>query len=122
MNNWTYKYRSTILTRVWAILLLAIFINATLIESLHHHEFEKVSTSKQKVNTATHQDQLTISVLKCQLCDLIKQHSHFYTLPTTHLSSFIWAEHEEKSTTFILAKSSAFVLLSSNKGPPSIKA
>lgn len=118
MNNWTYKYRHTILARFWAILLLAIFINATLIESLHHHEFEFVSTSKQKVNVITHHEQLTISVLKCKVCDLVKHHSHFYTLPTPHPFGLISAKPEEKSAIFILAKSSALVLLSSNKGPP----
>lgn len=118
MDNWNYKYRYTIFARVWAILLLAIFVNATLIESLHHHEFERVSTSKQKVNVITHHEQLTISVLKCKLCDLLKHHNHFYTLPTLYPSDFISAKPEEKSAIFILAKSSAFVLLSSNKGPP----
>jgi len=122
LNNWTHKYRYTIFARIWAILLLAIFINATLIESLHHHEFERVSASKQKVNVITHHEQLKISVLKCKLCDLVKHHNHFYTLPTANPSGFISAKAEEKSSIFILAKSSAFVLLSSNKGPPSVKA
>lgn len=122
MNNWTYKYRYAIFARIWAILLLAIFINATLIESLHHHEFGHISTSKQKVNLITHHEQLTISTLKCKLCDLLKHHNHFYILPIPYPSGFISAKPEEKSTVFILAKSSAFVLLSSNKGPPSIKA
>ncbi|MFC3562717.1 hypothetical protein [Pedobacter jamesrossensis] len=119
LNNWTYKYRYTIFNRVWAILLLAIFVNATLIETLHNHGFENVSSSIQKVEKASLHEQLLLPALKCKLCDLVKHRSHFYTLPAPTLPCLSLLKAEEKPVIFILGKSSAFVLLSSNKGPPS---
>ncbi len=119
LNHQTYRYRSQFFARLWAFLLLAVFLNATLIESLHHHA-EKVSYGKQKSGFSD--QQLSSTKLKCKLCEVVKHRSHFFDLPSPAFPGLPIDQPVAKSFIYQLKHTSAYLLLCTNKGPPGLKA
>lgn len=111
------KYRKQIFSKVWAILLLAIFVNALLIEALHHHEPE-ISYEKHSVQNAL--KQLSAAKVKCKLCEVLKHQSHFYDLqPAINVLSTS-TKPKVKTAVYLLKHPVAYISSCANKGPPSL--
>ncbi|MGM9478749.1 hypothetical protein ACS5PU_20160 [Pedobacter sp. GSP4] len=121
MKNSASRYRSEIFARLWAILLLAVFLNAMLIESLHHHEAEKTTYSKQGFKQKDVQ-QLNTAKLKCKLCEVVKHRSHFFELPIPTLSLLPLNEVGSNRAVYLMGHPIAYILSCANKGPPSLVA
>ncbi|RBQ07964.1 hypothetical protein DRW42_10245 [Pedobacter miscanthi] len=100
-------------------MLLAVFLNASLIESLHHHA-EKASYGKQK-SGFSHQ-QLSSAKLKCKLCEVVKHRSHFFDLPSPTLPGLPIDQPLIRSCIYQLKHTSAYLLSCTNKGPPGLEA
>ncbi|QNN40419.1 hypothetical protein [Pedobacter roseus] len=120
MNYSVYKYRRELFARIWALLLLSIFLNATLIESLHHHVAGKVSYCKQ--SSASAHQQLDSAKLKCKLCEVLKHRSHFFDLPAPITFALSIVKPEVKSCIYFEQHTSAYLLSCTNKGPPRLGA
>jgi hypothetical protein len=115
----TYKYRREIFTRIWAVLILAVFLNATLIESLHRHATKDASqhTSHSKYNA-----QLVTAKLTCKLCEVLKHHSHFFYHPAPIAYLLPLNKPGIKPCAYLMKRPIAYILSFSNKGPPSLMA
>ncbi|MBB6237451.1 hypothetical protein HDC90_002073 [Pedobacter sp. AK013] len=121
MNYSVYKYRREIFARIWAVLLLAVFLNATLIESLHHHGAEKTSYSKQS-SLAYPLKQLGSAKLKCKLCEVLKHRSHFFDVPAPTAFALPLVKPTLKPCIYLMRHAVAYLLSCANKGPPSLMA
>jgi hypothetical protein len=119
LNHSVYKYRREIFARIWAVLLLAIFLNATLIESLHHHGAEKPAHSKVY---SKHNTTLDSAKLKCKLCEVLKHQSHFFDLPAPVTFTLISNKPGIKPCVYLMKHPVAYILSCANKGPPSLMA
>jgi hypothetical protein len=117
-----YKYRKEIFARIWAVLLLAVFLNATLIESLHHHGVEKTSCSKQSSGQSCSLKQLSSAKLKCKLCEVLKHRSHFFDLPAPIAFALPVVKPKIKPCVYLMRHSLTYILSCANKGPPSLMA
>ncbi|MDQ0638252.1 hypothetical protein QF042_001817 [Pedobacter sp. W3I1] len=120
MNYSVYTYRREIFARIWAVLLLAIFLNATLIESLHHHGTEKTSYSKQSSGQTHPLKQLDSAKLKCKLCEVLKHRSHFFDLPAPTAFTLPLVKPAIKPCSYLMRHAVAYILSCANKGPPSL--
>jgi len=100
-------------------LLLAVFLNTALIDSLHHHEAKAKShrTSHLKYNA-----QLVSAKLTCKLCEVLKHQSHIFDRPAP--LAFLLAVNKPgiKSCVYLIKQPVAYILSYSNKGPPGLMA
>ncbi|WP_029275958.1 hypothetical protein [Pedobacter borealis] len=117
-----YTYRKEIFARIWAVLLLAVFLNATLIESLHHHGAEKTGYSKQSYSEAHLLKQLSSAKLKCKLCEVLKHRSHFFDFPAPIASALSLVKPTIKPCVYHMRHSVVYTLSCANKGPPTLTA
>ncbi|WP_090500043.1 hypothetical protein [Pedobacter terrae] len=119
MKHSKYKYRREIFSRIWAVLLLAVLLNANLIESLHHHAAKDAShhTSHSKYNA-----QLISAKLTCKLCEVLKHHSHFFYRPAPPAFLLPINKPGIKPCIYFIKQPVAYILSYSNKGPPSLMA
>ncbi|WP_426325109.1 hypothetical protein [Pedobacter sp. R-06] len=117
-----YTYRRDFFARIWAVLLLAVFLNATLIESLHHHGAEKTGYSKQSCSEAHLLKQLSSAKLKCKLCEVLKHRSHFFDLPAPIAFALREVKPTIKPCVYLMRHPVAYILCCANKGPPSLMA
>lgn len=117
-----YKYRREFFARIWAVLLLAVFLNATLIESLHHHGVEKTVYSKQGSDRSHADQQLGSAKLKCKLCEVLKHRSHFFELPAPVAVYLPITKPSVKTCVYLIKHPIAYILSCANKGPPSLVA
>ncbi|WP_406823431.1 hypothetical protein [Pedobacter sp. KACC 23697] len=119
MKHSKYTYRREIFTRIWAILLLGVFLNATLIESLHHHTAKDTPhhTSYSKYNA-----QLVSAKLKCKLCEVLKHQSHFFDRPVPLAFLLPINKPGIKPCAYLMKQPVAYILSFSNKGPPDLMA
>ncbi|MFC1222897.1 hypothetical protein ACFE6N_03755 [Pedobacter sp. BG31] len=119
MKHSKYKYRREIFPRIWAILLLGVFLNATLIESLHHHAAKHTvnHTSHSKYNAQTVSAKLT-----CKLCEVLKHRSQFFDRPVPLAFRLPVNKPGVKPSVFLIEQPVAYILSFSNKGPPSLMA
>jgi len=122
LKSLQHPYRSKIFSRIWATLLLVIFVNAILIESLHHHGVEKSTTENQCINGGRLVKQLTAAKVKCKLCEVLKHQSHFFNLPAPIALALPAAKPAVKIHSYLLKHPVAFILSCSNKGPPNLVA
>ncbi|WP_293741449.1 hypothetical protein [uncultured Pedobacter sp.] len=119
MNHSKSKYRREIFSRIWAILLLGVFLNATLIESLHHH------AAKHSVNHTSHSKynaQLVSAKLTCKLCEVLKHQSHFFDRPLPLAFLLPINKPGIKPCVYLIKQPVAYIISFSNKGPPSLMA
>lgn len=112
-------YRQQLFSKIWALFLLVAFLNASLIESFHHHGSLKSASYIQKTAKTDHHSSIFSGQLKCKLCDLIKHSAHFYHLPVTASYSVLSTELAIKYVALIELQPSVFILGCTNKGPPS---
>ncbi|MBE5319860.1 hypothetical protein IM793_11875 [Pedobacter sp. MR2016-19] len=119
MKHSTYKYRREIFTRIWGILVLAVFLNAMLLESLHHHGAKEIThhNSHSKYNT-----QLGSAKLKCKLCEVLKHQSHFFYLPAPFALFLPLNKPGVKPCAYLIKRPVAYILSYANKGPPGLLA
>ncbi|WP_167295234.1 hypothetical protein [Pedobacter sp. SG908] len=122
MKHSVYTYRKEIFARIWAVLLLAVFLNATLIESLHHHGAEKTGYSKQSYSEAHLLKQLSSAKLKCKWCEVLKHRSHFFDSPAPIAFALSVVKPTIKACVYLMRYPVAYILCCANKGPPSLKA
>ncbi|WP_230150697.1 hypothetical protein [Pedobacter sp. Bi27] len=121
MKYSVYTYRKEIFARIWAVLLLAVFLNATLIESLHHHGAEKTGYSKQSSQMYPLK-QLSSAKLKCKLCEVLKHRSHFFDVPAPIAFALPVVKPTIKPCVYLMRHPVAYILCCANKGPPSLMA
>jgi hypothetical protein len=105
--------------KIWAIMLLAIFVNAMLMEGLHHHANSGCKSNIEKVHA---ENQLDTAKLKCKICEVLKNHSHFFDVPPP--VTFIVYSDITVSVSFVYIDKhpDAYILSAANKGPPSLSA
>ena len=111
-------YRKQIFSRLWAILLLAIFVNALLIEGIHHHQ-DTNDDCTSKIENVKSYKQVDVAKLKCKLCDVLKNQSHFYDVPTPVTILVYLDQPKENTFVYIDKHPDAYILAAANKGPPS---
>ncbi|MEH3114532.1 hypothetical protein [Pedobacter terrae] len=119
MNHAKSKYRREIFTQIWAVLLLAVFLNATLIESLHHHAARETShqTSHSKYSV-----QQVSAKLTCKLCEVVKHQSHLFDHPVPLVYLLPLNKPGIKPCVYLIKQPIAYILSFSNKGPPNLMA
>jgi hypothetical protein len=100
-------------------MLLAIFVNAILIECLHQ---DADSSCKSYIEKVHNENQLDIAKLKCKLCEVLKSQSHFYDVPAPF--TFIVYIDVTVGAFFINIDKhpNAYIHAAANKGPPSLSA
>lgn len=101
-------------------MLLAIFVNAMLMECLHQHQ-DAYSDCKSYTEKVHAEKQLNIAKLKCKICEVLKNHSHFYDVPAP--IALILYSDEPVGTSFVYIDKhpDAYLLSATNKGPPSLE-
>jgi hypothetical protein len=114
-----YKYCREIFTRIWAVLVLAVFLNASLIESLHHHRAKEIThhNSNSKYNT-----QFGSAKLKCKLCEVLKHQSLLFYLPAAMALLLPLNKPGGKPCVYLIKHPVAYILSYTNKGPPGLTA
>jgi len=112
------QYRKQLLTQLWAIFLLVLFINAILIEGLHRHQ-DQLEYCKTKVQKHHNGTEIHTAKAICKLCEVTKQQSHFYVLPVPHHQASILIPQSEIIFAYIPQHPVAYIQLAANKGPPS---
>ncbi|WP_156131361.1 hypothetical protein [Pedobacter kyungheensis] len=108
-------YHNHLFSRLRALLLLVIFLNAILIEALHHHGVEKSITKSQYTSQSK---QLSTAKVKCNLCEVLKHQSHFFNLPAPIVLALPLVKPIVTTDNYILKHPAGFILSCSNKGPP----
>jgi len=112
-------YRKQLFTRVWAVLLLVIFVNALLIEGIHHHQDTNDDCSKASIENVKSYQQFDVTKLKCKLCEVLKNQSHFYDVPAPVAILVYLDQPKENTFVYINKHPDAYILAAANKGPPS---
>ncbi len=112
-------YRKHLFSKVRAILLLVIFVNALLIEGLHHHEQE---ITPKKAGIAYQTKQLNAVKVKCKLCEVLKHHSHFFHLPAACAFPVQLVKPVNRVFVYTMKHTGAYLLACTNKGPPFLTA
>lgn len=116
-------FRKQIITQVWAFLLLGLFVNALIIQGLHHHDSQDQFTSyESKIEKSHKGNQFHSAKINCKLCEMVKHQSHFYDLPTPLRSILVLEESMELTFGYLPRHPIAYIQLAANKGPPSLPA
>lgn len=105
-----------------ALLLLIVFVNALLLQGLHHHEQEVPRQSfpnKEKTSIL-----LKYSTAKagCKLCDLIKHQSQDSDFPNLPILAVQTAKHPDHIFGYLVGHTANYILSAANKGPPHLAA
>jgi len=113
-------FRKQIISQIWAFLLLGLFVNALIIQALHHHDSQDQFTNYQSKIEKSHKGtDFHSSKISCKLCEMVKQQSHFYELPTPFRSILVLEESMELTFGYLPKHPVAYIQLAANKGPPS---
>ncbi|RQO76640.1 hypothetical protein DBR40_12170 [Pedobacter sp. KBW01] len=120
MKSLQHPYRSKIFSRIWALLILVIFVNATLVESLHDHRAEKSNTENQYLSKGHPIKQLSTPKLKCKLCEVLKHRAHFFNIPSPTPLALPITKPVFKTDGYLFKHTVVFILSCSNKGPPAL--
>lgn len=90
-------------------------------ECVHHHQdaYTNCKPNTEKVHT---ENQLDAAKLKCKLCDVLKNQSHFYDVSAAFTFVLYADDTIEKSFVYIDKHPVAFILSAANKGPPILTA
>jgi hypothetical protein len=113
--------QSEILSRSWAFLLLALFVNALGIQGLHHHHApDQFTAYHSKVEKQFGATQVHSAKFACELCEVIKHQSQFYDLPVPVGSLLVLEDSGELTFGYLPQHPVAYILAAANKGPPSL--
>jgi hypothetical protein len=109
-------------SRISAVLLLAIFLSAMLVEGLHQHQ-DQLGNCKSKIEQAEHMEpQIHVAKLKCKLCEVWKSQSHYFDVPSATNFILFAAVLQENIPVYAEKHPDRYILAATNKGPPSLMA
>ncbi|KLT64147.1 hypothetical protein AB669_19000 [Pedobacter sp. BMA] len=97
-----------------------LFSGALLIETLHHHEQDKLSHGQTKYDQIHHSAHVDSTKVNCKLCEIIKHQFHFYTLPYPVVAVLAEPLPMPANFNYLLGHSAAYMRSATNKGPPQI--
>ena len=112
-------YRKKRFTQIGAFLLLVLFINALLIQALHHHEQDIPDSCKSRYEKVQASTQFKTNKVNCKLCEIVKHQSHHYTLPLPNAAVAKVEIPFNLHFRYFQKHSIAYILAAANKGPPS---
>ncbi|WP_316801087.1 hypothetical protein [Pedobacter frigidisoli] len=113
------KYNRQLFSQIWAFLLLILFSGALLIETLHHHEQDKLSHSQTKYDQIHQSLHVDATKVNCKLCEIIKHQFHFYTLLHPVVAVLAVPSPMAANFHYQFGHSTAYRRSAANKGPPS---
>jgi hypothetical protein len=120
LKSYNNLLRKQIISRVWAFLLLGLFVNALIIQGLHHHHSQdQFSSYKSKIEKTHEGTQVHSAKINCKLCEVLKQQSHFYDLPAPVKPTLLLEESKDLTFGYLPQHSVAYIHSAANKGPPS---
>jgi len=115
LKNRGIKYRRLLLSQIWAILLLVTFISPLLVETFHqHHEALKCEKPLKHGES-----EITVSKVKCSLCDVIKHRIQFFDIPKVQCVQVHPSKPLDGYMFYAVQKSAGYIHCCANKGPPS---
>ncbi|KEQ29673.1 hypothetical protein N180_20490 [Pedobacter antarcticus 4BY] len=119
LKNQVNPYRKQ-LSQFLAFLLLGLFVNAMVIEGLHHHNSQdQFSSCKSALDKTQGDTQLHSAKVNCKLCEVIKHQSQFYNLPSVVSPVLAPVETAKPVFSYLPPHPTAYILAAANKGPPS---
>lgn len=108
--------------QVRALLLLILFVNALLLQGLHHHEQEVSQQSFPNKEKTSVLFKYSTAKAGCKLCDLIKNQSQDSDLPNLPFLTAQTAKHPDHIFGFLVGHTANYILSAANKGPPHLAA
>jgi len=97
-------------------------VGALLVQGLHHHEQEVPQLNVHNKKETSVLFKYSTAKANCKLCDLIKNQSHDFDLPTLPILAAKTAKYPGHIFGYLFGHMDNYILSAANKGPPALVA